>query len=154
METGTLQPVVVETAVALPPDIFQQAEDLARTLGVSRNELYAEALEQLIKRKRDVENHRQWKKFYDEVDSSLDPVVMQLQMMSLEPESERDALGEKENGQAVDTHSTSLERRKKLTPAEKAEITRELNELYSRVDSSLDPFVMQLQMTALDPEEW
>ncbi len=146
--------MVVETAVALPPDIFQQAEDLARTLGVSRNELYAEALEQLIKRKRDVENHRQWKKFYDEVDSSLDPVVMQLQMMSLEPESERDALGEKENGQAVDTHSTSLERRKKLTPAEKAEITRELNELYSRVDSSLDPFVMQLQMTALDPEEW
>ena len=86
METATLQLTAVETAVAIPSDIFQQAEDLAKTLGVSRNEFYAEALDQLIKCKRDAENHRQWKKFYDEVDSSLDPVVMQLQMLSLEPE--------------------------------------------------------------------
>ncbi len=154
METGTLQLTAVETAVAIPSDIFQQAEDLAKTLGLTRNEAYAEALEEWMKHKRDAENHRQWKKFYDEVDSSLDPVLMQMQMMSLEPESERDALGEKENGQAVDIHSTPHPRRKKLSPAEKAEITLELNELYSRVDSSLDPFVMQLQMTALDPEEW
>lgn len=86
METGTLQLTAVETAVAIPSDIFQQAEDLAKTLGLTRNEAYAEALEEWMKRKRDAENHRQWKKFYDEVDSSLDPVVMQLQMLSLEPE--------------------------------------------------------------------
>lgn len=86
METGALQLTAVETAVAIPSDIFQQAEDLAKTLGLTRNEAYAEALEEWMKRKRDAENHRQWKKFYDEVDSSLDPVVMQLQMLSLEPE--------------------------------------------------------------------
>ena len=44
--------------------------------------------------------------------------------------------------------------RKKLTAAEKAEITRQLNELYEFVDSSIDPVVMQLQLTALDPEDW
>jgi hypothetical protein len=34
------------------------------------------------------------------------------------------------------------------------EITRNLNEVYSRIDSSLDPFVMQMQLTALDEEDW
>ena len=125
METATLQPVAVETAVALPSDIFQQAEDLAKTLGLTRNELYAEALEQLIKRKRDVENHRQWKKFYDEADSSLN----------------------------ANESSGRRPRRKKMTPAEEEEFIRQLNEVYDRVDTSLDPFVMQLQLTALDPEE-
>ncbi|MGH9840310.1 MAG: hypothetical protein ACREEM_16130 [Blastocatellia bacterium] len=36
----------------------------------------------------------------------------------------------------------------------KSEITRQLNELYEHVDSSLDPVLMQMQMTALDPEDW
>jgi hypothetical protein len=35
-----------------------------------------------------------------------------------------------------------------------AELTRQLNEIYEHVDSSLDPVVMQMQMTALDQENW
>ena len=154
METGTLQLTVVETAVALPSDIFQQAEAVAKKRGLSRSEFYVQALKKQLQEEEDAEISRRLNEIYEHEDSSLDPVLMQMQMMSLEPESGRDVLGEKENGQAVDSNSTLRPRRKKLTPAEKAEITRELNELYSRVDSSLDPFVMQLQMTALEPEEW
>jgi hypothetical protein len=36
----------------------------------------------------------------------------------------------------------------------KSEITRQLNELYEHEDSSLDPALMQMQMTALDLEDW
>ncbi|MGH9851965.1 MAG: hypothetical protein ACREBD_19185 [Blastocatellia bacterium] len=34
------------------------------------------------------------------------------------------------------------------------EVSRSLNEVYSRIDSSLDPVLMQMQLTALDPEDW
>ena len=37
---------------------------------------------------------------------------------------------------------------------EESEITRNLNEVYSRIDSSLDPVLMQMQLTALDKEDW
>ena len=37
---------------------------------------------------------------------------------------------------------------------EKAEIVRNLNDVYSRIDSSLDPVVMRMQLTALDEEDW
>ncbi len=36
----------------------------------------------------------------------------------------------------------------------KSEITRQLTEIYEHEDSSLDPVLMQMQMTALDPEDW
>ncbi len=38
--------------------------------------------------------------------------------------------------------------------AEDDEVTRNLNEVYSRIDSSLDPLVMQMQLTALEEEDW
>jgi hypothetical protein len=126
METGTLQPAVIETAVAIPPDIFQQAEDMAKTLGLTRNEAYAEALEEWMKRKRDAEHHQPWKKVYGEADSSLN----------------------------ASESSLNHPRRKKMTPAEEEEFIRQLNEVYDRVDTSLDPFVMQLQLTSLGQEEW
>jgi hypothetical protein len=102
METGALQFIAVETAVAIPSEIFQQAEDMARTLGLTRNEAYAEALAEWMKRKRDAANKQ------------------------YQP----------------------------MTPAEEEEFIRQLNEVYDRVDTSLDPFVMQLQLTSLDPEKW
>jgi hypothetical protein len=42
--------------------------------------------------------------------------------------------------------------RLETTPKEAAEIARNLNEVYSRIDSSLDPVVMRMQLTALDEE--
>jgi len=40
----------VKTAVSIPNDLFERAEALARKRGVSRSELYAHALRQLILR--------------------------------------------------------------------------------------------------------
>jgi hypothetical protein len=49
----------------------------------------------------------------------------------------------------------SREDLRKMSKTERdAELTRQLNEVYEHVDSSLDPVVMQMQMTALDQEDW
>jgi hypothetical protein len=39
----------VKTAVSIPSDLFERAEALAKERGVSRSELYAQALRQLIR---------------------------------------------------------------------------------------------------------
>jgi len=41
---------IVKTAVSLPEDVFERAEELARTLGASRSRLYALALEDYLRR--------------------------------------------------------------------------------------------------------
>ncbi len=41
---------IVKTAVSLPEDVFERAEELARSLGMSRSRLYAQALEEYLRR--------------------------------------------------------------------------------------------------------
>ena len=41
---------VAKTAISLPPDVFAQAERLARRLGKSRSQLYGEAVAEYIAR--------------------------------------------------------------------------------------------------------
>jgi hypothetical protein len=43
--------VTMKTAVSLPDDLFRQAKATARRLGVSRNELYAKAIAEFLKRR-------------------------------------------------------------------------------------------------------
>jgi predicted transcriptional regulator len=76
----------METAVSIPSDIYQQAEELAKQLGLSSNQLFAQALEQWIKAQREAEINRRWEEVYSQEDSSLDPVLMQMQLTALEPE--------------------------------------------------------------------
>ncbi len=84
--TAAMENTVVEISVALPTDLFQQAEELARKLGVSRNELYRRALSRLLAAYHETELTRQLNEIYDQEDSSLDPAVMQMQMKALKPE--------------------------------------------------------------------
>lgn len=77
----------METAVSIPSDLFQQAEELAQRIGLTRDELYAWALKRLIKAQRNAADlTRQLNEIYAKEDSSVDPVMMQMQLMSLEPE--------------------------------------------------------------------
>ncbi len=76
----------METAVSIPNDIYQQAEVFAQKLGLSHDQLIVQALEQWIKTQRDEEIGRRWEEFYAKEDSSLDPVLMQMQLTALEPE--------------------------------------------------------------------
>jgi metal-responsive CopG/Arc/MetJ family transcriptional regulator len=77
---------VTETAVALPTDLFQRAEELACKWGISRSELYRRALSHLLAASHETELTRQLNEIYDQEDSSPDPVMMQLQLASLKPE--------------------------------------------------------------------
>jgi len=63
----------MKTAVSIPDEIFRSAEKLAKTLHVTRSELYARALQELLKRQREDEITEQLNKLYAEEDSSLDP---------------------------------------------------------------------------------
>jgi len=76
----------METAVSIPSDLFQQAEELAQRIGLTRDELYTRALRRLLKAYRDPELTRQLNEIYEHEDSSIDPVLMQMQLMSLDPE--------------------------------------------------------------------
>lgn len=43
----------MKTAVSIPDDTFTQADQLAQELGISRSELYARALRELLQKRRD-----------------------------------------------------------------------------------------------------
>jgi metal-responsive CopG/Arc/MetJ family transcriptional regulator len=76
----------MKTAVSIPDPIFEAADQVANRLGISRSQLYAQAVEEFIKAR-----GRSWiteslNAVYDEEDSSVDPVLMKLQLETLEAE--------------------------------------------------------------------
>ena len=61
----------MKTAVSIPTPLFQQAERRARKLGVSRSELYARALERLLRQDPDLDVTNALEAVYSLEDSSL-----------------------------------------------------------------------------------
>lgn len=86
MESTVKETSVTETAVALPSELFQKVEALAQQLGLSRDELYRRALSRFLAAYQETEITRQLNEIYAQEDSSLDPVLMQMQMLTLESE--------------------------------------------------------------------
>lgn len=76
----------METAVTIPNDVFQQAEALARRIGVSRDELYTQALKQLLETSYDDEITRRLNEVYADENCLPDPVLLQMQMTALTEE--------------------------------------------------------------------
>jgi metal-responsive CopG/Arc/MetJ family transcriptional regulator len=74
---------VMETAVSIPDEVVQQADELASALGLSRSELYALAIAEFISQRRDENITERLNQVYAETDSSLDVVTEQLQKISL-----------------------------------------------------------------------
>jgi len=62
----------MKTAVSIPTPLFQQAERRARKLGVSRSELYARALERLLRQEPDLDITKALEAVYAAEDSALD----------------------------------------------------------------------------------
>lgn len=73
----------MKTAISLPDSIFEEAEALARQLGVSRSELYTKALKAYLRKYNRNQMLNQLNKVYSEESSELDPVLAKLQFMSL-----------------------------------------------------------------------
>jgi metal-responsive CopG/Arc/MetJ family transcriptional regulator len=69
----------VKIAVSIPTLLFEAAERKARKLGVSRSQLYAEALQRMLEGDREAEVTAQLNEVYAVEDSSLDPAWAEAQ---------------------------------------------------------------------------
>lgn len=78
----------MKTAVSLPDPLFEAADRLARQLGKSRSQLYAEALRAYLEKHRDNDITRRLNEVYaaEPELSELDPVLAALQYQSLPKE--------------------------------------------------------------------
>ena len=76
----------METVITIPNEVFHRVEELAQRLGITPNELYLRALNRFLDAHRDSEITRQLNEIYAHEDSSVDPVLMQMQMTALDPE--------------------------------------------------------------------
>jgi len=75
----------MKTAISIPDQVFEAAEQLARRLGISRSELYAKAVFEYINDHRNMNVTDTLNRVYgdDEKKSSLDPTSQNLQFNSL-----------------------------------------------------------------------
>ncbi|PSM47392.1 hypothetical protein C7Y66_20135 [Chroococcidiopsis sp. CCALA 051] len=73
----------MKTAISLPDAIFEQAEALAQQLGISRSELYTEALKAYLRRYNKEQILVKLNEVYSKETSELDPVMEKMQYMSL-----------------------------------------------------------------------
>ena len=76
----------MKTAISIPDDLFEAAEKAAKHLGVSRSELYANAVREFVERYRRDNVTEKLNEIYAAEDSGLDPVLEQLQASTLPKE--------------------------------------------------------------------
>jgi len=77
----------VKTAISLPDSIFEEAESLAQQLGISRSELYTEALKTYLRRYNREQTLSKLNEVYSQQPSNLDPVMATMQYISLPQEN-------------------------------------------------------------------
>lgn len=65
----------VKTAISLPDELFQQADALAKRLGIPRSQLYARALEEFLDSHGPDHVTSALDEVYAEVESALDPTL-------------------------------------------------------------------------------
>ena len=68
----------MKTAVSLPDSVYEQAERYARRKGITRSELYRRALQSYLEREQSI--IEQLNAVYDNEDSTLDPLMEELQV--------------------------------------------------------------------------
>lgn len=73
----------MKTAISLPDPVFDEAEELAGRLGMSRSQLYATAVKEFVRSHRSEEVTEALNRVYDEETSELDPAISALQAASL-----------------------------------------------------------------------
>jgi metal-responsive CopG/Arc/MetJ family transcriptional regulator len=77
----------MKTAISIPDDVFQAAEELSKRLGMSRSELYAKAVATFVKGHKSTRVKEALDAIYMTEDSRLDPALMALQALSLPKEA-------------------------------------------------------------------
>lgn len=74
----------MKTAISIPDKVFQEAERLAKRLGKSRSQLYAEAVAEYTARHDPDEITESWNKMVDELGGEIDPFVAEASRRILE----------------------------------------------------------------------
>lgn len=77
----------MKTAVSIPDEIYQSADQLAKRLGMSRSELYAKAVSNYIKAYKNKAVTKALDQIYDKENSEIDPVIDLMQLRSLPKEA-------------------------------------------------------------------
>ena len=77
----------MKTDISLPDQIFEEAEALAQQLGMSRSELYTEALKAYLRRYNRERTLSKLNEVYSQQPSDLDTVMETMQFMSLPKEN-------------------------------------------------------------------
>lgn len=78
--------MAMKTAISLPDDLFEDAEQMAEALGISRSELFRTALQEYMERHRADRITERLNEIYSQEDSSLDPAIERLQSETFDPE--------------------------------------------------------------------
>ena len=73
----------MKTAISIPDDIFQSAEQLARRMGLSRSELYVQAMKSYLQAHQDEGVTDTLNTIYREIHAQVDPVISSIQIRSL-----------------------------------------------------------------------
>ena len=76
----------MKTAISLPDPVFREAEALAQQLGMSRSELYTNALKSYLEKHNRTQRLKQLNQIYTQESSDLDPAMAKMQFMSLPTE--------------------------------------------------------------------
>jgi hypothetical protein len=76
----------MKTAISIPDPVFRSAESLARRLGVSRSQLYANAVADFVARHRQSKVTEKLNAVYGKTPAGVDPETMALQLKSIPPE--------------------------------------------------------------------
>jgi len=81
--TGAL---TMKTAISIPDDVFDAADEMAKRLGMSRSQLYSTAVRRYLDAHRNCGVTAQLDQIYEYQDSSLDLRVAEAQTASLDDE--------------------------------------------------------------------
>lgn len=73
----------MKTTISLPDNLFESADELAQRLGVSRSELYAEAVAEYLARHRGEDITARLNKVYADEDRGVDSALRSAQARSL-----------------------------------------------------------------------
>jgi len=76
----------MKTAISIPDPVFEQAEEAAKELKMSRSELYTTALREFLSEKQSAHITERLNQVYEAELSTLDPILVRLQASSLSDE--------------------------------------------------------------------
>lgn len=75
----------MKTAISVPDEVFESAEELAHRMGLSRSELYANALKSFVEKHRNDNVTDRLNEVYGGLKAGMDPALRSMQARSLRP---------------------------------------------------------------------